>query len=191
MFSLGTLIVKCFCMVQFEVEEIGSDEANVLKPEPKVEANAVETPLDNDFDQSLDEGQENNLKGDANATKDNKAMRVAVVKTFVPVGIEKPVVDGSVAQEPEPGTTDDPTRNIPIEVTNIEVEKEEHESSSQALNFKSIGKLEKLIHVRKVATLTINVIVMDKHAFDKDHNCVMAESRVEICLRTKLIFFRV
>ena len=61
MFSLGTLIMKCFCTVQFEVEEVGSDEANVLKPEPKVEANAVEPPLDNDLDESLDEGQENNL----------------------------------------------------------------------------------------------------------------------------------
>ena len=43
-----------------------------------------------------------------------------------------------------------------------------------------IAKLEKLIHVRKVATSIDNAIVMDKHGFSKEHSFEMAEVLVVI-----------
>ena len=43
-----------------------------------------------------------------------------------------------------------------------------------------IAKLEKLIHVRKVATSIDNAIVMDKHGLSKEHSFEMAEVLVVI-----------
>ena len=61
---------------------------------------------------------------------------------------------------------------------------EDHEnpvsSSLKALKFKSIGKLEKLIHIRKVATNADNAIVMYMYGFDKQYNFVVAELLVII-----------
>ena len=164
---------------EIKVEEVGSDEANVLKPEPKIEANAVEPPLDNDLDESLDEGQEYNLEVDVKATKDN-ALRVAFAQKVVPVGIEKSAVDGSVAKEPDPDATAVNAGNLTPEVkTNVKAENEEHENlaslSQRTLELKTIALWEKLMYIRKVGHFQFDAIVVDKHEFDKEHNCVLAK----------------
>ena len=164
---------------EIKVEEVGSDEANVLKPEPKIEANAVEPPLDNDLDESLDEGQEYNLEVDVKATKDN-ALRVAFAQKVVPVGIEKSAVDGSVAKEPDPDATAVNAGNLTPEVkTNVKAENEEHENlaslSQRTLKLKTIALWEKLMYIRKVGHFQFDAIVVDKHEFDKEHNCVLAK----------------
>ena len=49
------------------------------------------------------------------------------------------------------------------------------------MKLKTIPKLEKLNHIWKFETVTdYAAIVMDKHGFDKDHNCVVAEVPVII-----------
>ena len=87
---------------------------------------------------------------------------------MVAVCIEKSAVDGSVAQEPDPDANAVIAGNILNEFkTNVKGEKEEHKnpaiSSLKALKFKSIGKPEKLFHVRKVSTITNHAIAIDMH----------------------------
>ena len=52
--------------------------------------------------------------------------------------------------------------------------------SQKTLKLKMIAKLEKLIHVRKVATTIDNAIVMDKYGLSKEHSFEMAEVLVVI-----------
>ena len=62
--------------------------------------------------------------------------------------------------------------------TNVKAEEELENTAScsqKTLMLKTIMKLEKLMHFRKVATNADNDIVMFKHGFDEEHNCVLAK----------------
>ena len=69
-------------------------------------------------------------------------------------------------------------------MTNVKAKTDELETPAiliqKTLKLKMIAKLEKLIHVRKVATTIDNAIVMDKHGFSKEHSFEMAEVLVVI-----------
>ena len=71
---------------------------------------------------------------------------------------------------------------------NIPTESEEYKNPEntklKTFKLKIIAKLEKLIYSRKVATIPVNAITMDKYWFDKEHNCVLAKVFV-IVIATK------
>ena len=56
------------------------------------------------------------------------------------------------------------------------------------MKLRSIPQLEKLIYVSKVGHSLANTIVVDKHVFDKEHNCVLAKVLV-IITGTKLLVY--
>ena len=165
---------------EVEFKDVTSDEADVSNPENPLESSTVKTQLD-DLDNNLDKSEENIFEDDAKNTKNDNDTRAAVAENVVSVCIEKPLVDGTNVQEPEPDAKAVIAEDIPSELkTNVKAEREEDgnpASSSQ----KTITKSEKLIHIWKFVTVTdYAAIVMDKHGFDKDHNCVVAEFPVII-----------
>ena len=129
---------------------------------------------------NLDESLENILEDVDNAKKDDNDQRVTVAKNVVAVDIEKSSVDGSVAQEPDPPDTNAVIAGkiTPEFKTNGKAEEDLENiasSSLKTLMLRTIMKLEKLMHFRKVATNADNDIVMFKHGFDEEHNSVFAK----------------
>ena len=116
----------------------------------------------------MDESQENYIEDDAKAKIRNDT-RFTVAKSVVPVGIKKSVAGEAVLKEPEPDAT------LAIVISEEEEYKNPENTKLDALKLKTIAKLEKLIHIKKVATIPVNAVVMNKYWFDKVHNCVVAE----------------
>ena len=84
---------------------------------------------------------------------------------LVPVGVPKAVPDETVLQEPEPDVTTVIVVNTPLE-TNVKVEEEVGESAGlKGLKLKTITKLGKLIHVRKVGDNLVKAIMIDNQSF--------------------------
>ena len=151
-----------------------------------MEANFEESLLDDNLNRSLDDNQDI-LENDTKAQKDNNDARFTVAKNVVFVGAKKPVVDEPVSQEhgPDADASTVIDGNIPAEfMTKVKAKTDELETpailSQKTLKLKMIAKLEKLIHVRKVATTIDNAIVMYKQGFSKEHSFEMAEVLVVI-----------
>ena len=169
--------LKKFPESEIRIEEVISDEANVLNVDPQVESNSYELILDDDLDENQDIP-EDGIK----AQKDNTDLRFTVAKNVISLGTKKPVVDESLVQEhgPDADSTNVIDGNIHTEFkTNVKVEEDELDvpasSSKKAVKLKIIAKLEKLIFSRKVASIPVNAITMDKYWFDKEHNSVLAK----------------
>ena len=90
---------------------------------------------------------------------------------MVPVGVTKAVADETVLQEPEPDAIAIIAENIQTEFEYKVKAKEKLDvsasSSKKAVNLKTINMLEKPIYSRKVATISVNAITMDKYWFAK------------------------
>ena len=139
-----------------------------------MEANFEESLLDDNLNRTLDDNQDILEDDTTKAQKDNNDARFTVAKNVVFVGAEKPVVDEPVSQEhgPDADASTVIDGNIPAEfMTTVKAKTDELETpailSQKTLKLKMIAKLEKLIHVRKVATTIDNAIGMDKHGFSK------------------------
>ena len=167
--------VEKFPELEIKDEEVDLDETNALKPDPHVDSSSNESLFDDDLDGS----QENELESYGKAKKDDNDTRVTDVKNAINVVVKKPVSDGTVPQEPEPSAAI--ARNIPTE---SEEYMNPDNTKLKTLKLKIIAKLEKLIYSRKVATIPVNAITMDKYWFDKEHNCVLAKVFV-IVIATK------
>ena len=79
------------------------------------------------------------------------------VQNAINVVVKKPVSDRTVPKEPEPSGAI--ARNIPTE---SEEYKNPENTKLSTLKLKIIAKLEKLIYSRKIATIPVNAITMDK-----------------------------
>ena len=145
--------VEKFPELEIKDEEVDLDETNALKPDPHVDSSSNESLFDDDLDCS----QENELESYGKAKKDDNDTRVTDVKNAINVVVKKPVSDRTVPKEPEPSGAI--ARNIPTE---SEEYKNPENTKLSTLKLKIIAKLEKLIYSRKIATIPVNAITMDK-----------------------------
>ena len=117
--------------------------------------------------------QEDIGEDDAKANKDHRV---------VSVGTKKPTINGDVAQKLDSDTAavKNPM-NIPTDIsfkTNGEKLKNLACSSLKTLKMKLIGKIDELINIRRVTTVTSSAMIREKHDFNEQPNCMVAKKLV-------------